>query len=292
MDKKKYITFISGLDPETHAWLVQRSNILGLKIGDFVAVALKRARYDDIYGDLETEMQSQNAMIALGGIELSADLERQKRERVFALAYQYQDTPNENLADLLKLACDVAGMDYQEVMTYAENDPFGSIISSSDTSTQIERCIQWLYHTLTGYKGFVKVEDNPVYAKNDLEEMSIERGWSSKTLSRAKTRINTQLRQKAGEEFPYKEVKTIRIGNRWYWYYDDRSVEIIEKLFERGASVKGELTERRKMFSEEGGIMSEVLTTKEQNEPATEQRLPKRCATRTADGDGNCYLTC
>jgi hypothetical protein len=195
-DDKKRINLIE-IEPETHSWLVKRANEAGMSINGYAGYLLDDVRLTWRPPNPDTATPEQ---IALWNYH-QVLVQDYKRKLAYRTAAIYEQNKTEEMADRLKEQCEIAGLDYSEVMQEVEDDPYSSLVAFSHNGTKLGDCIRWL-----GSKLQDKEDGLPVTV---LMSIGKQLGYNSTMMNRAKRAMNHDSRSP--------RVVSIRKSEGWCW---------------------------------------------------------------------------
>lgn len=199
-DNTRTINIVS-VENDTHAWLIEEANRSGMKLGEFAGSLLDKIKIHREYDKLRESEE-----LSVYDLLLKARLRQRDLIRVKKLVSIYQQNQSEEAADILAAACDSLGLNYDEVMGMAENDPFSSIASEWNTSSKFAECADWLTTVMTKRK---KVMSAIIFRQGE------ERGFSESTINRVKRKINTQSETH--------HIVSAKDGKDWVWILEEKS---------------------------------------------------------------------
>lgn len=204
-DVKKRINMVDIEEP-THEWLVQQANIMGMSIKDYAGYLIDDARLKKWKKPSKDEPER----LALWNYHQALIAER-KKDIAYKMAAMYECDKTEEMADLLARQCELAGLDYSEVIRQVQDDPYSSLVAFSHNGTKLGECIRWLGNVLKGKK--VGLPASAVFS------MAHDKGYSQTMLNRAKRAMNADINSP--------KVLSVRKANGWFWQLKERSQEIV-----------------------------------------------------------------
>jgi hypothetical protein len=195
-DKRKVISQVH-VKEEVYNWIVKKANSVGDEIRFHVGDMLEL--WYIAREEVEAGMQENpETLVALKHNAIRKKTEM--RTKVHRIASMYIQMPNEANADILKDACDAAGMHYDEVIGAAEQDPFSSIISQAYGKTKQDEAILWLTQK---FNEVSTIPSTIVYQEGEKQ------GFSEKTLQRARNYISMD------DHSP--TIRSVRKPDQWVW---------------------------------------------------------------------------
>jgi len=202
-DDKKRINLID-IEPDTHDWLVRLANEKGMSIKDFAGYLL-----DDARGKWKHPDSSEPERLALWNY-YEALAQEQLRKLAYRVAAMYERNQTEEMAETLARQCELAGLDYREVIQQVEDDPFSSLVAFSHNGTKLGDCISWLGDMLAGQEKGLPVRI--------LIAIGKQRGFNETLMNRAKRAMNADLGSPS--------VTSVRKTNNWFWRLKDEHNEV------------------------------------------------------------------
>lgn len=198
-DDTKRINLID-IEPRTHSWLVKQANEMGMSIRGYAGYLL-----DNVCVSWKPPTEGERERMILWQYH-KALVEETLRDLVYRTAAIYSKYPTEELAETLASQCELAGLDYGEVIHRIEDDPYSSLVAFSHNGTKLGECIEWLSSILTG-----KEVGLPASA---ILTMGEQRNFSHATLNRAKRAMSRD------KDSP--KVISVRCSTGWLWKLEDR----------------------------------------------------------------------
>lgn len=201
-DDKKYLTNVP-IDPMTHDRLVMLANKEGVKLADLVGEMLD----EDFYGWQPPNAEEQPGQRAMYN-EFRVRQRQRLKQSVYTLAAVYKEDPTEENADILAEQCELAGLDYKEVVDRVGKDPFSSLIAFSRNGSKAGDCIKWLSETMRAAHDGLTVQQ--------VKALADERGFKMSMVNRCKRAINN--------DYDSPNIVSERQSTGWVWTLseDDR----------------------------------------------------------------------
>lgn len=200
LDKDRKRINLVDVDDETHKWLVREANKVGMSIRGYAGYLLENAR-----AAWEPPTEGEPERLALWNYHCALG-KKNLHDLAYRMAALYEYNPTEEMAERLAEQCELAGLDYREVMQRVADDPFSSLIAFSHNGTKLGECIRWLSKFLAG-----KQSGLPARVLLSLGE---RRGYGETMMNRAKRAMNND------PESP--RIISIRMAQGWYWKLEER----------------------------------------------------------------------
>jgi hypothetical protein len=196
-EDKKRLNYIS-VNADTLTWLVKLANELGEHVGDFAGYLLDECA---LKWKPPTEGDDPDRQLFWELLDFQRRETLHNRVITAASIYQNKRVKTEEDADSLAAMCDLAGLDYGEIMKQVEGDPFSSVIAYSRNGSVMGNCMRWLVE---------KMRDRQRMPANLVEVLANRQGFSKSTLDRARRAINMDAKSPA--------IETKREGRGWVWF--------------------------------------------------------------------------
>jgi hypothetical protein len=187
------------IEPATHSWLIEQANIAGESLGDYVGLLL-----DDVSSQWEPPTNEEPSRMLRWNL-VRAQRRKRQVDDVFRLASIYNDLQEDDIADLLQEQCDLAGLDYAEVMREVGRDPFSTIVAHSRDGSKFGQCIRWLSKAM-------RDRSEPVPARTVIAAAA-EEGFGNAMLQRAKRAIN--------QDHTSPNIVSVKDGVGWTWVLEE-----------------------------------------------------------------------
>lgn len=211
------------ISQDAHSWLKMEANRLGMGIEEFSAFLIEKCAAE---WEVPTKSNNVDVQMLWNEFEIRRMMKRQRLAK--SAADRYIESPSEFMANKTARQCELAGLDYNEVLSTAENDPFTSIINyETNDDSLFGKCVRWIID-------FLYANGSEVSA-NVLKTVGSRHSFTESMIERAKRRINSM------KEFD-KRIDSHRNSSGWTWRLVNKSVTdpSIEYGINKSQKIEGE----------------------------------------------------
>ena len=173
----KKLNYVTGLTDEAHALLVDRANVLGMRVERYAAHLLNEIALDWELPDEGSSAQRRSYWLAVRAQQIG-----RARALVMSTAQLVTQHPEDTaLIDILKEQCDLIGLELDEVITEAQSTPLILSAINNGVGGKLQACMTWLVTMFT---------TRDTYPSTLLEELARQEDFAPATLARAIKALN------------------------------------------------------------------------------------------------------
>lgn len=171
---------------EVHSWLMTLASQQGISLGEMASQLLTEAFSEAVAAG---NYQPKDQVLQY---YLQFTRRTRQREMVLEMARLYALNPTEAAADMLRSACEAAGIPLEEILRVVKDEPVLQSVAAAENS-KMARCIRWLRDV------FINEAELPA---NTVLRCAAERGFSNWMCNQAKSKLG---------------IRSVRRPDGWYW---------------------------------------------------------------------------